>query len=84
MLLLDDHVRFALQPLLESARQRVKAALPPQDLIPPDALAHHLVVSTLALLRWWLENDFPHPAERMGEIFVNLIVRPIAALISPS
>lgn len=81
VLLLDDHVRFALQPLLDSARKRVQAALPPQDKVPADALAHHLVVSTLALLRWWLENDFPQPPERMGEIFFNLIVRPITTLL---
>ncbi len=77
VLLLDDSVRFAMQPLLQRARQRAQNALPPQNDIPAAILANHLIISTLALMRWWLEFDFPHPAEEMGRYFIELIVRPL-------
>ncbi len=46
------------------------------SLVPPEAAAHHLVVATLGLIEWWLERDLPYPAERMGAIYQELIVRP--------
>ncbi len=84
VLLLDDNVRFTLQPLLQRVRQRFMEALPPQNRIPPPILANHLVISTLALLRWWLEFDFPYPPEKMGAIFMELIIQPIWELQAQS
>ncbi|GAB4534037.1 MAG: TetR/AcrR family transcriptional regulator [Anaerolineales bacterium] len=79
VLLLDDGARFAIQPLLQRARQRVETALSdlPSNLLPHPVVANHLIISTLALMRWWLEYDFPYENERMGQIFVDLIVQPL-------
>lgn len=47
--------------------------------VPPEVAAHHLVVSSIALIRWWLENETPYPPERMGEIHADLIELPTRA-----
>lgn len=78
VLLLQDAVRFCLQPVIQHAREYVEAffgRLPPAAIEPP-ILANHVVYATFALLRWWLENDKPYPVERMGEIFATLILLP--------
>ncbi len=49
-------------------------------LVPPEVAAHHLVVATLGLIQWWLERDQPYPAERMGAIYQELIIRPTRSL----
>ncbi|RMF49298.1 MAG: TetR/AcrR family transcriptional regulator, partial [Anaerolineae bacterium] len=79
VLLLDDGARFILQPLLQRARQRVERALAalPSSPLPHPIVANHLIISTLALMRWWLEFDFPYSSERMGQIFRDLIVLPV-------
>jgi len=79
VVLLDDSARFVLHPLLQRARQRVETALTPlpEGALPRPVVANHLIISTLALMRWWLEFDFPHDAVHMGQIFVDLIVRPV-------
>ncbi len=79
VVLLDDSARFVLHPLLERTRRRVETALQamPERRLPRPVVANHLIISTLALMRWWLEFDFPHDAARMGQIFVDLIVRPV-------
>ncbi len=78
VLLLDDSVRFLLQPLLQRVRARVEQALMAltDTPLPLSVVANHLTLSTLALMRWWLEFDFPYDARRMGQIFVELIMRP--------
>ena len=37
--------------------------------VPAEVAAHHLVVSSLALIRWWLENGMSYSPGRMGEIY---------------
>ncbi len=44
--------------------------------VPADVAAHHLVASSIALIRWWLEHEMPYPPERMGEIYRDLIALP--------
>ncbi len=51
-----------------------------QTAFPVDIAAHHIATALLSLIEWWLENDMPYPAERMGAIYTQLIVRP--ALVS--
>ncbi len=46
------------------------------SLVPSEIAAHHLVTSAIALIQWWLDNRMPHPPERMGIIYRELIVRP--------
>lgn len=41
--------------------------------IPLDIVVNHIVGSFLSLLTWWLEHNMPYPAERMTEIFKELI-----------
>ena len=84
VLLLDDGVRFTIQPLLNRARSRAQAAIPPQEGIPASIVANHLIISTLALLRWWLEFDLAYPPEEMGQFFLELIIRPLWSAISQS
>ena len=49
-------------------------------LVPAEIAAHHLVVSSIALIRWWLEHEMPYPPERMGEIYHDLIEHPTQAV----
>ena len=48
--------------------------------VPAEIAAHHLVASSIALIRWWLEHGMPYPPERMGEIYRDLIERPTFAV----
>ncbi len=52
-----------------------------QSDIPAGIIANHLVSSTFALVRWWLDHDMPHPPETMGEYHVRLIVKPTREMI---
>lgn len=45
--------------------------------VPFEVAAQHLVRSFVNLIDWWLENDLPFPAERMGEIYSEIIVIPL-------
>ena len=77
-LLLDDSLRFVLEPVLERACQKAQVILAdlPQENIPAGVAANHIVSSTVSLIRWWLENDLPHSPEKAGQIFTNLIIQP--------
>ncbi len=77
-LLLDDSSRFVLEPVMTRACERAETLLKglPQETIPAGVAANHIVSSTFALMRWWLENDMPHSPHKMGDIFTNLIVKP--------
>jgi AcrR family transcriptional regulator len=48
---------------------------PPRG-VPRELAAHHLAVASMALVAWWLENDLPYDATRMGRIYARLVVRP--------
>lgn len=48
--------------------------------VPAEIAAHHLVVSSIALIRWWLEHEMPYSPGRMGEIYHDLIERPTRAV----
>ncbi len=49
--------------------------------IPAAILANHVVSSTIALVKWWLQNDMPFPPERMGEIYAQMIITPVERLL---
>jgi len=78
ILLLERGVWFCLKPVMEKARARMEEFL--EDLagpeIPVQIVPNHLIGSTFALMRWWLENNMPYPPSRMGEIFARLIMYP--------
>ncbi len=79
VLLLDDGVRFVLQPFMRRMRRKIAEVLenlPGSTHLPPLAVANHLLVATLALMRWWLEVDLGYDETHMGQIFADLIVAP--------
>lgn len=41
--------------------------------IPIDIMAHQMVSSALSLVRWWLDNDKPHPPEKMANIYADVM-----------
>jgi AcrR family transcriptional regulator len=48
-----------------------------QGVVPPELATAHLMSSLVMLIRWWLDHDMPYPAERMGQIAAELIIRPV-------
>lgn len=58
--------RVGVQNLLNAYRP-----IPNSD-IPPEIAAHQYVAAVISLLRWWLDEGMPYPAERMGEIYRKL------------
>jgi AcrR family transcriptional regulator len=50
------------------------------SVVPAEIAAHHLVVSSIALIQWWLDRDMPYPPEHMGVIYHELIARPTHAV----
>ena len=83
-LLLDDSLRFVLEPVLERACQKVQNILAglPQDSLPADLAANHIVSSTVSLIRWWLENGTPYAPPKAGQIFTTLIIQPTWLVIA--
>ena len=77
-LLLDDSLRFVLEPVLSRACHKAEGILSglPQENIPAGVAANHIITSTFSLMRWWLENDLKHSPQKMGEIFTELIIKP--------
>ncbi len=77
-LLLDDNMRFVFNPIMSRAIERLELFLSnlPQENIPPNLAAHHIISSVFSLIRWWLENDNQPSAQEMGLIFTDLVVRP--------
>ena len=77
-LLLDDSLRFVLDPVMNRACQKAEILLSglPQENISADIAANHIITSVFSLMRWWLENDLRHSPQKMGDIFTNLIIKP--------
>ncbi len=48
--------------------------------IPSEIVQSHFYYGTMNLYRWWVENEMPVSAEKMGRYAHDLIVRPIIAL----
>src|SRR5215207_8010288 len=48
----------------------LRLALPNRNKnIPPELLAHYVASSFIALMTWWIDNNYPCPAEKMSELF---------------
>lgn len=50
--------------------------------VPFAIVANHFVAGIIALLRWWLDHDQPYTAERMGQIYADLLYRPIQPFVT--
>jgi AcrR family transcriptional regulator len=61
---------FSSQTMLETLTPN------PKSVIPPEIAAHHMIVSILELLEWWLDHDMPYSPEHMGKIVNALIMQP--------
>ncbi len=48
----------------------------PESVIPPEIAAHHMIVSILELIEWWLDHEMPYPPKSMGKIVNALIMQP--------
>jgi AcrR family transcriptional regulator len=77
-LLLDDSLRFVLDPVMNQACKKAEILLSrlPQENIPAGVAANHIISSVFSLMRWWLENNIRHSPEKMGDIFTDLIIKP--------
>lgn len=77
-LLLDDSLRFVLDPVMSRACEKAEILLSglPQENISASVAANHIISSVFSLMRWWLENDLRHSPQKMGDIFTNLIIKP--------
>ena len=52
----------------------LKASLPKRNKkIPPELLAHYVASSFIALMTWWIDNNYPFPAEKINELFRQLV-----------
>jgi AcrR family transcriptional regulator len=49
----------------------------PGSRVPLDIAANHFIRSFMDLIEWWLDHDLPYGPDRMAEIYLELIVRPI-------
>ncbi len=65
---------FSSQAMLETLTPN------PKSLIPPEIAAHHMIVSILELIEWWLEHEMPYPPAQMGKIVNALIMQPAREL----
>ncbi len=54
--------------------EHLKSALPKRNKnIPPELLAHYVASSFIALMGWWIDNKYPLSAEKMNELFRQLV-----------
>lgn len=49
--------------------------------IPVPILSNHLAGSLFTMLKWWLENNMPHTAEKMDGIYHGLVMQGVWAKI---
>jgi AcrR family transcriptional regulator len=50
--------------------------------VPPEIVAHFMAGSLIALITWWLENDMPHSAAYMADLFSQLTVPGVNAVMT--
>jgi len=71
-----------LQHIVALTTQELLQMYAPKEdsIVPIEVAINHLIQSSIALIRWWLEHDLPYPPEHMGHIYDQLIDRPTRAL----
>lgn len=74
--LLDSHA--LLEQTIASITQDIvsKRASMPDSTVPMEIVAYHIVTSSVALIKWWLDHQMPYSPEQMGAIYYELIMRP--------
>ena len=63
-----------IQYIARIAEQQILRILPEDTdtaelKVPVEVIAHHIAGSLFTMILWWLEQDMPHPAEEMGQMF---------------
>lgn len=66
--------------LMEWTRRHLRHHFDDGSPVPVDIASHHVAAGLMALIDWWLDNDQPYPPERMGEIYEQMVIRPILDL----
>jgi AcrR family transcriptional regulator len=66
----ESAMEFAISELKSNFRE-----LPHTD-VPFGIIANHIVGSTFALVRWWLDNEMKYSPEKMGEYHMRYILNP--------
>ena len=84
-LLLDEGMGFVFDPVMKRATLRLEDFLSklPQENIPASLAACHIISSAFSLISWWLENDLTPSSREMGEIFFELVIKPIWQVMTP-
>jgi len=74
--LLDSHT--LLEQTIASISQDIvsKHTHVPDGSVPLEIAAYHIVASSVALIKWWLDHQMPYSPEQMGVIYYELIMRP--------
>ena len=65
---IQKHLATLLQESLKTSLSQAR-----NHPVPIEVLIYYLSSTLLNLLMWWLDNDMPYSAERMNEIFLELI-----------
>ncbi len=78
----------ALVPIQEFARAQTEtyfAEIPSEEIplgeIPFKLVAHHMISSTFAFIKWWLDDNMSYSPEQMGDYAAQLIMLPIRRLL---
>ena len=56
----------------------------PESAIPLDIIANHVIGATIAMVRWWLDNEMKQTPEQMGDYHARLVLRPLREMILKS
>ncbi len=78
----SQNASHILRPIQDIIQKEFVYPVGTDNLIPIDILSNHIAVSVFGLVKWWLDHDMPYPVERMATIYEELIMKPIAPLIS--
>jgi hypothetical protein len=79
----DTLFKFGQKYLAENVEQRIDAAVKDKSRlsVPVPVLSNFLAGTFLALLKWWLDNKLVYTPERMDEMFQQLVLPGIAAVL---
>jgi AcrR family transcriptional regulator len=65
----------------EIGARHIHEFLPGHDVgLPREVAAEFVLSSLMGLLMWWLDNDLPHPPERMADMYMRLVQPGISAV----
>lgn len=80
---IDIVVKAINEALLDHARTHFEQVEREQGqlAVPAPVMATFLASTLQTLLRWWLDNDMPYSPERMNEIFMQLVMGGIEAVV---